>query len=504
MSIPDTVTIVRRNADGTTSERRVGGCSVDVPSPDRLQEFAESIGIRMTPWQVECVRTLLQGGQMVSGRQSGRTVAGRVAEAYLMREYQQNAAENARIGAIPIVTDPSVPPEASRRQTQDEIVAAFGVDPAVVGLTEQTDGTNTESDVLAAIDALERDEIDDLVDLQMRRERSGYDHNINQPKCVHCHDDAHSVPITERMQEMRGVFQRTIQYYEDGPRASDEVIAQLDAYRYNEDDSEIVCPGSEFIGPPRPPRWQLEQNRRAAERERRITEYLAGDPSYERLRSSVESGTYCGSEYALGCFYAGLPLPDAEDDTTEWTVTYPFGPFARPDYRRGLHALREGFAGVTDAFRQFGQQLNDAFSAAAWQEILLGPPRWYRYVDSDPVVAVELNIEREAAPDSWGRPALMNVRHRMTVTQHGLREEFELCTDPATGTCLVRRLTPDGRMEFDVCLRRQPTIGQWMPVEPGQSEEQESGPRNRRERRGHRDNSTPPMWAQTFDRRRRH
>ena len=126
-----------------------------------------------------------------------------------------------------------------------------------------------ESDVLAAIEELERDEIDELVDLQLQQPMSGYDHNINQPTCIHCGDDAHSVPITARMREMRRLFQRTVQYYEDGPRASDELIAQLDAYRYDQDDSEIVCPGSEFIGPPRPSRWQLEQNRQAAEQERR-------------------------------------------------------------------------------------------------------------------------------------------------------------------------------------------------------------------------------------------
>lgn len=224
-----------------------------------------------------------------------------------------------------------------------------------------------ESDVLAAIDELERDEIDDLVDAQLRQERSGYDHHINQPECIHCRGDAHSVPITKRMQEMRRLFQRTVQYYEDGPRASDELIAQLDAYRYDQDDSEIVCPGSEFIGPPRPSRWQLEQNRQAAEQERRaaarerqIIEYLAGDPSYERLRACVESGTYFGSEYALGCFYAGLPLPDAEEDISEWTVSHPFGPFARPDWHAQMRGLRESFAGVAEGLRQAGQEIGDA------------------------------------------------------------------------------------------------------------------------------------------------
>lgn len=114
---------------------------------------------------------------------------------------------------------------------------------------------NTESDVLAAIDQLERDEIDDLVDIQMRQQRTGHDYSINQPNCIHCGGEAHSVPITERMREMRALFRSTVEYdEEDVPRVSDEVVAQLDAYRYNEDDSAIVCPGSEFVGPPRRPR----------------------------------------------------------------------------------------------------------------------------------------------------------------------------------------------------------------------------------------------------------
>lgn len=45
---------------------------------------------------------------------------------------------------------------------------------------------NSEDDVLAAIDQLERDAVDDLVDRQLQQTRSGYDNNINQDKCELC------------------------------------------------------------------------------------------------------------------------------------------------------------------------------------------------------------------------------------------------------------------------------------------------------------------------------
>ncbi|MGW4125068.1 hypothetical protein [Nocardia sp. NPDC004711] len=60
------------------------------------------------------------------------------------------------------------------------------------------------------------------------------------------------------MLEMRRLHRSTVAYYEDEPRVSEETAAALDAYRYDEDDSEIICPGSTFEGeftpvtPPRP------------------------------------------------------------------------------------------------------------------------------------------------------------------------------------------------------------------------------------------------------------
>ncbi|QEM41490.1 hypothetical protein SEA_FORZA_21 [Gordonia phage Forza] len=38
------------------------------------------------------------------------------------------------------------------------------------------------------------DAINELVDEQLQQEASGYDHNLNQPKCPNCHDAWHGLP----------------------------------------------------------------------------------------------------------------------------------------------------------------------------------------------------------------------------------------------------------------------------------------------------------------------
>ena len=85
------------------------------------------------------------------------------------------------------------------------------------------------------------DEIDALVDEQLRQEPSGYDHNINQAQCWHCGRDFHGLAITERMERMRVMYRMT--------GALDEELVE---YRYDEDESPVLCPGSRFIGPRAP------------------------------------------------------------------------------------------------------------------------------------------------------------------------------------------------------------------------------------------------------------
>ncbi|UJC77958.1 hypothetical protein D4768_09785 [Rhodococcus erythropolis] len=90
------------------------------------------------------------------------------------------------------------------------------------------------------------DEIDALVDEQLSgySERSGYDYNVNQDRCGHCHREWHGLKITERMESMAAL----VAYDED--------------YRYADDDSDVLCPGSSFIGP-WATKWQIERMRTA-------------------------------------------------------------------------------------------------------------------------------------------------------------------------------------------------------------------------------------------------
>lgn len=105
------------------------------------------------------------------------------------------------------------------------------------------------------------DAIDDLVDAQLAQydRRSGYDHNVNQDLCRICGETAHTLPITETMRKMRAEF-HTLATLHLRSETCAEIQARHDAYRYTDDDSPIVCPGSDFIGP-----WITPQQRRYSE-----------------------------------------------------------------------------------------------------------------------------------------------------------------------------------------------------------------------------------------------
>lgn len=83
------------------------------------------------------------------------------------------------------------------------------------------------------------DAIDELVDWQMSNyeNRSGYDHDVNQVDCPHsfCREPWHGLAITRRMQQMRRAG------YVDPE------------YRHADDNSAILCPGSDFDGEFIPP-----------------------------------------------------------------------------------------------------------------------------------------------------------------------------------------------------------------------------------------------------------
>jgi len=88
------------------------------------------------------------------------------------------------------------------------------------------DVNNSGSDIIDRIDA--------LVDESLARpfaQRSGYDNNIHQDLCGHCDRAWHGLPITQAVADMYA-------------------IAEFDeTYSVAGDDTEIVCAGSDFIGP---------------------------------------------------------------------------------------------------------------------------------------------------------------------------------------------------------------------------------------------------------------
>lgn len=83
------------------------------------------------------------------------------------------------------------------------------------------------------------DDIDALIDEQLAAGEpvGGFDYGDPAfPRCPHCHRRWHGLKITERIEEMRA-------------RGSYD-----EAYRVDTDDSRVLCPGSDFIGPMPPPR----------------------------------------------------------------------------------------------------------------------------------------------------------------------------------------------------------------------------------------------------------
>lgn len=155
--------------------------------------------------------------------------------------------------------------------------------------------------VIAGIDhALTSDEITDIVDEQLARydQRTGYDYSIGQPRCAHCGSDEHHLAITERIEEMRdwGLYDET--------------------YRYDEDDSRVVCPGTNTPGPVGFRRAHLREQRAEARRDydRRIAAAradLEGADALDESRYSRIGFTGSGGEVWIAPIAASpfVPMP---------------------------------------------------------------------------------------------------------------------------------------------------------------------------------------------------
>lgn len=101
------------------------------------------------------------------------------------------------------------------------------------------------------------DEIDALVDEQMAGGETGA--VTPDAKCPLCHRDWHGLPITQRMEEMRAEYsRRQNERYRLGDAGTDYAdSAILGDYRYDTDDSRIICPGPGHLGPL--PAWAMCQ-----------------------------------------------------------------------------------------------------------------------------------------------------------------------------------------------------------------------------------------------------
>ncbi|MEA1798532.1 hypothetical protein [Rhodococcus qingshengii] len=179
------------------------------------------------------------------------------------------------------------------------------------------------------------DEIDALVDDQLSsyQNRSGYDYNVNQDRCHHCEREWHGLKITARIESMAA----HVSYDED--------------YRYADDDSEVLCPGSSFIGP-----WATKLQIQAI----RTARLVGGVPSvpYTRMREpgdrGIESTSWSAPRIRNNPFSRrngelqvrplGYSLPSSEErgwndigQVTEFAIGYDEGP-----HGGGVPVLRSG------------------------------------------------------------------------------------------------------------------------------------------------------------------
>lgn len=175
------------------------------------------------------------------------------------------------------------------------------------GTSPYLSGTYGQPDRPEPVDIIDR--IDELVDEQLQQEASGYDHNINQEQCWHCGRHWHGLPITEHIAWMYSVGRYDPEYLVD------------------EDDSPIVCHGSEFIGPRKPGRWE----RRPANMVREVRDigmfitirpdfdmsgwHEAIDRARESFQQLMERAT---AQFAAGQLWQ---LPDDPFDVSGWFQT---------------------------------------------------------------------------------------------------------------------------------------------------------------------------------------
>lgn len=265
---------------------------------------------------------------------------------------------------------------------------------------------STETDrVIASIDrALTSDEITDLVDEQLARydQRTGYDYSVGQPRCGHCGGDEHHLAITERIEEMRdwGLYDET--------------------YRYDEDTSRIVCPGTQVPGPVgfrrahvREQRAQTRAearrdfDRRLAERRAEVEAELRAS-GYTDIGSTADGGNVLIRPYDASYSEGGLIPRGNSGDLTVYDEAWEA--ILTPAPRELLREL------ISAAVQAFGSLTGETLQASLAMDWARGGPVQHPAAPTVPPAGLTVRLFTESGqPVRLGRKARV-VSYEQTVT----------------------------------------------------------------------------------------
>ena len=228
------------------------------------------------------------------------------------------------------------------------------------------------------------DAIDELVDTQMRggEPETGYDFDDPTfPDCPHCDETWHGLAITQRMRQMRW----TGRYDPD--------------YRYNEDDSTVLCPGSDYVGEWTPP--VDSDDRILAGSIQAWEEFRQG---FVELRRQLQESMFSNFGSALRDLHASETLPEPDEVSGDG---YSRGGWLAPEvqFPRQIHTSATSFAWV-------GAVGSDPFDSAGWEPFGTIEPGRFSFRPAFTVT-----------PEQWEEATRTDVSRELSV-------EFQV--DPAT------------------------------------------------------------------------
>jgi hypothetical protein len=209
------------------------------------------------------------------------------------------------------------------------------------------------------------DQIDILVDEQLANydNRSGYDHDVNQERC-RCGRDWHGLPITKRIDGMRSFGE-----FDPG-------------YVYAEDDSPVMCVGSNTPGPwrqsglwqlPDDPfdgfdlsPWQTIRDARRAALLRTANEIAEGRPYVVDRDFQLARGERVGWDNGDGVVHVGRVESHEPDGQGGWTITVGPDPAqvaaALPAAREMIHAAITFFDGIAESVTTAAESIRSGFA----------------------------------------------------------------------------------------------------------------------------------------------